>query len=191
MNRWQKIAWFNLAVILMCLLFSGMAIAVLAFVVALPLRAALGGLGFMGIIGFTGLSPFLFRKAKGQVEFDERDQHFCMRAWFLGYCASYLFFVIVCMTTWFIHGPKGTISVNVLPLTVLGGLMVLILVHSLAILGQYGRGGVKEIKNEQGTEDSSNKPDSDITRSGWSNSAVGDRTARHCFLASGNANGNC
>ncbi len=141
MNRLQKIAWFNLVVILTGLVLSSIAVAVLAFVAFVaerPLRAALGGLGFMGIIGFIGLSPFLFRKAKGQVEFDERDQLFRMRAWFLGYCASYLFFVIVCMTTWFIYGPKGTISVNVLPLTVIGGFMALALVHSIAILAQYG-----------------------------------------------------
>ena len=139
MNRSQKIAWFNLAVILIALMLSGIAVAFLAFVLALPLQAALGGLGFTGVIGFTGLSPFLFRKAKGQVEFDERDQLYSMRAWFAGYCSSYLFFVVVCMTTWFIYGFKGTISVNVLPLTVLGGYMALILAHSLAILVQYGR----------------------------------------------------
>lgn len=147
MNRVQKIALFNLGVILISLLLSGIAVAILAFlalVAELPLRAALGGLGFMGIIGFTGLSPLLFRKAKGQVEFDERDQLYNMRAWFLGFCASYLLFVIVCMTTWFIYGPMGTISVNVLPLTVMGGFMALMLVHSLAILRQYGWGGKGE-----------------------------------------------
>ena len=141
MNRAQKIAWFNLVVILIGLVLSGIAVAVLAFLTLVaerPLRASLGGLGFMGIIGLTGLSPFLFRKAKGQVEFDERDQLYNMRAWFLGFCASYLLFVIVCMTTWFIYGPKGTISVNVLPLTVIGGFMALALVHSIAILAQYG-----------------------------------------------------
>ena len=93
MNRLQKIAWFNLVVILTGLVLSSIAVAVLAFVAFVaerPLRAALGGLGFMGIIGFTGLSPLLFRKAKGQVEFDERDQLYNMRAWFLGFCASYL-----------------------------------------------------------------------------------------------------
>jgi len=139
MNRAQKIAWFNLVIILMCLLLSGIAVALVAFVAERPLRLALGGLGFMGIIGFTGLSPLLFRKAKGQVEFDERDHLYSMRAWFAGYCSSYLFFVVVCMTTWFIYGFKGTISVNVLPLTVLGGYVALILAHSLAILWQYGR----------------------------------------------------
>ncbi len=144
MNRAQKIAWFNLVVILIGLVLCGIAVAVLAFVAERPLRAALGGLGFIGIIGFTGLSPFLFRKAKGQVEFDERDQLYNMRAWFLGFCASYLLFVIVCMTTWFIYSPKGTISVNVLPLTVIGGFMALMLVHSIAILAQYGWGGKGE-----------------------------------------------
>lgn len=141
MNRAQKIAWFNLVVIFIGLVLCIIAVSVLAFVAFVserPLRGALWGLGFIGIIGFTGLSPFLFRKAKGQIEFDERDQLYNMRAWFLGFCASYLLFVIVCMTTWFIRGPKGTISVNVLPLTVMGGFLALMLVHSLAILGQYG-----------------------------------------------------
>jgi len=141
MNRWQKIAWYNLVVVLISLVLCGIAVTVLAYLASVaerPLRAALGGLGFLGVIGFAGLSPFLFRKTKGQVEFDERDQLYNMRAWFAGYCASYLFFVVVCMTTWFIYGPKGAISVNILPLTALGGLMALILVHSLAILGQYG-----------------------------------------------------
>jgi hypothetical protein len=142
MNRAQKMAWFNLVVILTGLVLSSIAVAVLAFlafVFGLPFRAALGGLGFIGIIGCTGLSPLLFRKAKGKVEFDERDRLFQQRAWFAGYGASYLFFFIVCMTTWFFYGPKGTVSVNMLPLTAIGGLMALILVHSLAILGQYGR----------------------------------------------------
>ncbi|MHC4125743.1 MAG: hypothetical protein ACYSRR_04725 [Planctomycetota bacterium] len=93
----------------------------------------------MGIGGLGAFSQLIFKEGQGKARFDERDQLFYMRAWFLGYGASYLFFVIVCMTTWFIYGPKGTISVNVLPLTVIGGFMALALVHSIAILAQYGR----------------------------------------------------
>ena len=45
MNKLQKMAWFNLVVILIALVLSGIAVAILTFLVALPLRAALGGPG--------------------------------------------------------------------------------------------------------------------------------------------------
>ena len=139
MNRAQKIARFNLIVILIALSLSTIAVGVLYFVVGMPMRRALSGFGFIGICGLMGLSPLLYKKEGDKVSFDERDRLYNMRAWFAGYCLSYLFFVVVCMTTWFIYGFKGTISVNVLPLTVLGGYMALILAHSLAILVQYDR----------------------------------------------------
>jgi len=136
MNRAQKIAWSYLITVSIGFILSITAVVIFYLIFGMP--KALWGFGLMGIGGLGVLSQLIFKKEQGEVRFDERDQLFHMRAWFLGYCASYLFFVIVCMTTWFIYGPKGTISVNVLPLTVMGGFMALMLVHSLAILAQYG-----------------------------------------------------
>ena len=136
MNRAQKIAWSYLITVSIGLTLS--VIVVVTFYLIFGMPKALWGFGLIGIASLGALSHLIFKKEKRKVQFDERDQLFHMRAWFLGYCASYLFFVIVCMTTWFIRGPKGTISVNVLPLTVMGGFMALMLAHSLAILGQYG-----------------------------------------------------
>lgn len=75
MNRFQKLAWFNLIVILIALTLSAIAVSVFYFVVDLPIRRALAGFGFMGITGLMGLSPvFLLKKERGKVSFDERDQ---------------------------------------------------------------------------------------------------------------------
>jgi len=136
MNRAQKIAWSCLFALLTGFVLSIVAVALLYTKVGFP--RALRGFGLIGLGGLGGLSQLIFRKEQGKVQFDERDRLFHKRAWFAGYCASYLFFVTVCMTTWFIYGPKGTVSVNMLPLTVIGGLMALTLVHSITILEQYG-----------------------------------------------------
>jgi len=145
MNRTQKIAWSYLIFILIGLLASIGAIAALYPKLGLP--GALKGFGCVGLGGLGALSLLVFRKERPDVPFDERDRLFHQRAWFAGYCASYLCFVVVGMTTWFLYGPEGTISVNVLPLTVIGGLMALTLAHSVAILHQYGWTG-KETQGE-------------------------------------------
>lgn len=150
MNRAQKIAWACLITVSISLILGIIAVVIFYLIFGMP-KALWGfalmsiglpaGCGLMGIGGLGAFYKLILKKRQGKVRFDERDQLFYMRAWFLGYCASYLFFVIVCMTTWFIYGPKGTISVNVLPLTVIGGFMALMIVHSIAILAQYGRTG--------------------------------------------------
>ena len=140
MNRFQKLAWFNLIVILIALTLSAIAVSVLYFVVDLPIRGALGGFGFMGITGLMGLSPILFKKERGKVSFDERDQLINLRAVLAAYSVFWLVFTAACMIPWSIIGPSGSISVNVLPIMLFGIGITLALVHSLVILVQYGWG---------------------------------------------------
>ena len=73
MNRTQKIAKFNLVVMSIALGLSALAVGVSYFVIGLPIRRAVGGLGLLGICGLLGLTPILFRKEPGEVDFDERD----------------------------------------------------------------------------------------------------------------------
>lgn len=147
MNRAQKIAWFNLVVILISLLLSGIAVAVLAFlafVAELPLRAALGGLGFMGIMGLLGLTPFLFRKDEGKVRFDERDLVINRKAAVVAYSVFWVLFVAAAMVPWFIIGPGGVITVNYLPCLVFGGVFVVMLIQAIVTLQEYGWKGKGE-----------------------------------------------
>ena len=142
MNRWQKIAWFNLTVIATTLILCAIAVGILATIVGMP--KALAGLGLLGIFGLMGLSPILFREKQNQVPFDERDQLINYRAVLGAYSVFWLVFTAACMIPWVIIGPSGSISVNVLPI-MLGGIgITLTLIHSLAILIQYGRIGKGE-----------------------------------------------
>jgi len=147
MNRFQKLSWFNLIVILIALTLSAIAVSVLYFVVDLPIRRALGGFGFMGITGLMGLSPVLYKKERGKVSFDERDELINYRAVLAAYSVFWLVFTAACMIPWSIIGPSGSISVNVLPIMLFGIGITLALVHSLVILIQYGL-GIKEKNHE-------------------------------------------
>ena len=147
MNNTQKIARFNLIVILIALTLCAIAVSVLYFVVDLPIRPALGGFGFMGITGLMGLSPVLYKKGRGKVSFDERDELINYRAVLAAYSVFWLVFTAACMIPWSIIGPSGSISVNVLPIMLFGIGITLALVHSLVILIQYGR-GIKEKNHE-------------------------------------------
>ena len=110
------------------------------------------GLSFAPLLMFTGtviwggllwLLPYIqhkFRKDKKKITFDERDQLIHKRAVMVSYVALWLYFVAACVITWCIVGPNGSISVNVMPLMLVGGLVLFNCVQSLASLIQYGRG---------------------------------------------------
>ena len=138
MNRAQKIAWFTLIVILISLALSGITIVVLAFAIGLPMHRALGGFGFIGVVGFTGLSPVLFRKDKSKVSFDERDLLIHRKASLTAYAGFWFLFVLASMIPFLILGPKGTISVKYLPAMVFGGMITVMLVQSIVTLEEYG-----------------------------------------------------
>jgi len=100
---------------------------------------------FAGIViwgGLFWLFPFIekkVRKDKKKISFDERDQLIHKKAVMVGYVALWLYFVAACVIAWCIVGPHGSISVNVMPLTLLGGLLIFTTVQGLASLIQYGR----------------------------------------------------
>jgi len=143
MNRWQKIAWFNLIVVLTSLMISGTAVGVLAFIANLHILRALAGFGFIGLIGICGLSNLFFRKDKDkvQVSFDERDLLIQQKARTASYTAFWVLFCVAAVVPFLILGPKGVISVKVLPAMIFGGIVVLVLVESIVTLAEYGRGG--------------------------------------------------
>jgi len=139
MNRYQKMAWFTVIMIAIGLLLSIPTVILLALKFGFP--KALVGFGLMGIVGFAGLSPLIFHKKPDEIDLDERDRIIQQRASWAGFGASYGFFGLVSMTTWFIIGPKGSISVNVLPQIFIGSMITMVFTQSLATLIGYGRGG--------------------------------------------------
>ena len=102
---------------------------------------------FAGIViwfGLFWLFPFIekkYRKGQTKVSFDERDQLIHKNAVMVAYVVLWLYFVTACVIAWYIVGPHGSISVNVMPLTLIGGLVIFTFTQGLASTIQYGRGG--------------------------------------------------
>jgi hypothetical protein len=138
MNRMQKIAWFNLIVVSLALGLSVAAFGVAYFIFGLPANRAAGGFGLIGIMGFSGLSPVLFRKDKSKVQFDERDTAIQRKSVSTAYALFWVLFVAAAMIPWFVIGPNGTITTNYLPWMVFGGMFFVMLVQSIVTLNEYG-----------------------------------------------------
>jgi hypothetical protein len=138
MNRAQKIARFNLVVILTSLILSLTAICLLYFAVGLSIQRALGGFGLIGICGLTAFSPLLYKKDPGKVSSDERDLLIQRKASLGAYSIFWFLFVLAAMIPFLILGPKGTISVKYLPAMVFAGMITVMLVQSIVTLEEYG-----------------------------------------------------
>jgi hypothetical protein len=124
----QRQAWFNLVIILVSL------ITVLALTPTLGFRRAHGGLG---ILGFMGLGPFLFRKKLGKVFMDERDVLIQTRAWAVAYGVFWMVFIAVCVSAPFTFGSSGVVPVALIQTSVWYGFMIVWGVAAIATLAQY------------------------------------------------------
>jgi hypothetical protein len=139
MNRMQKTAWWMVGWISAGAIFAAFATAILFFIADMPWSKAQGGLGFLGIAGLGGLAPLIFKKDPGKVTCDERDRLINNRAAASGFLAAFLITGIICMLPFFVLGPKATISITWLPMIFMTAGLASFLVHSIAILSQYGR----------------------------------------------------
>lgn len=144
MNREQKMAWFTLIMLTLALASSLIAVSVLYFGFGHPMRRAVGGFGFIGIMGFSGLAQLLFKKDKGKVKLDERDLLIKNKAMLAAYWGFWPIFVIAAMVPFFIYGPDGMVSVLYLCWMVFGGMFIVMLVQSIVTLEEYGWGNKGE-----------------------------------------------
>ena len=147
MNRAQKAAWFTLVILALAFGLSVATFSVGHFILGVSTARAAAGFGFMGIMGFLGLIPLLFRKDKAKVQCDERDLMIQRNASIAAYATFWVLFVAAAMVPWFATGPNGTITVNYLPWMVFGGMFVVMLVQALVTLQQYGWTG-QEVNHE-------------------------------------------
>ena len=92
-----------------------------------------------GLVWLIPLISSRIGKPKDNVTFDERDLLIHKRAVMAAYVALWLYFVAACVIPWCIVGPHGSVSVNIMPLALLGGLIVFTLAQGLATAVQYGR----------------------------------------------------
>jgi len=136
MNRFQKTAWFNLAVITATIIITSTAIAI-----EIHMRGySTIGPCFVAILALLKVTPFLFKKPQGQskVVCDERDHFIRKKAVSFAYTSFWFVFFLSCFLLWFIVGPENSVPTMTLPLMAFGGALFMKTVCSVAILVQYG-----------------------------------------------------
>ena len=136
MNRWQKDAWLTLIILGLALGLSITAVLVLRFGVGMSWRASMAGFAFVAITGFSRIRPSFFKKDKQGL--DERDLLIKQKAMVATYWSFWPLFVLAAMAPFFVLGPDGKVSVLYLAWMVFGGMYWVLLIHSIAILNEYG-----------------------------------------------------
>ncbi len=148
MNQTKVESWLYFFLGLACFLIPGGVAVFIAYDKGISFAPVLMFTGIVIWGGLFWLFPFIcgkLGKRKKKVSFDERDQLIHKRSVMTAYVVLWLYFVAACVIAWCIVGPHGSISVNVMPLTLLGGLTIFTIVQGLASRIQYGRADKGEL----------------------------------------------
>jgi len=140
MNRMQKVACFNLIVVVLAAGLSITTICVRYFVFGQAMQAAWEGIAFMAIASLTGISPFLFKTKNGKVDFDERDKDIQRKAYRIGYAVFWVLFVSATVLPVFMIGLNGMIPVRYLTGMVFGAFFVVVAVRAIVMLREPANG---------------------------------------------------
>ena len=143
MNRYQKLAWFNIIVIT-----TTIVITTAGIIVEIRWRgySTIAPWFFVAILLLLRLKPFLFMKpeSKGGVVSDERDSFIVQRAVSFAYTTFWYVFLFSSFAVHVFMGGRGSVPVITLPLMVIGGALFMKIMTSVSILVEYGRGGKGE-----------------------------------------------
>ena len=150
MNKAQKNAWISLLFVAPLWLIFGQ-LPVLLIWIEGPSFLHLFSFGCATIIGGLFWLFLLFSnkigKRKAKINYDERDRLILIRATLAGYAMLWLYFVAACIFAWLSVAPERSISINVMPMVIVGGIAVFHFVQGVTTLIQYSWAGKGE-KNE-------------------------------------------
>ena len=137
MNRYQKLAWWNLIVITFTIIITTAAIAIEFRVRGYSTL----GIYFIAPLVLLQFNRYLFKKpqSKGGVVSDERDSLIIKRALVFTFMAFWWIFLISSFLLWWFIGPRNSVPTITLPLMALGGGIFMKIVCSAAILVLYGK----------------------------------------------------
>jgi hypothetical protein len=138
MNKAQEEAWIGLLLGVPILLIPGGVAVLIAYDKGMSFAPLLMFAAVVIVGGLGWLLPFLVSKRKKQITFDERDRLIHKRAVLAAFVVLWLYFIAACVTAWLVVGPRGSISVNVMPLTLVGGVAIFTFAQIVATLIQYG-----------------------------------------------------
>lgn len=143
MNRIQKISWLIVISIGAAVVLCSVSVAILYYLFGFPLAGA--GLAFLGLSGFGGLGPIIFKKDPGPVTCDERDRLINLKAARVGFAISYGVFGLLCMGIWYYYRfhALDRIMVDILPLLFIAAGLTAFFTHALMILILYGKDNEK------------------------------------------------
>ena len=139
MNRWQKIAWFNIIVVIACFTVCLILAAAITFSRAATPPTPLS-LVIIPSLVLVAISKFLFYKESRRVDFDERDIQIHKKSGYMGLWAFVISIVVLNVICVLLLGPKRALDyplVLLLMVCAAGG--VWILMDSVVTLIQYSR----------------------------------------------------
>jgi hypothetical protein len=143
MNRYQKLAWFNLIVIM-----ATIVIPTAGVIVEIRWRgySTIAPWFFVVILLLLKLKPFLFNKpqSEGGVVSDERDSFIVQRAASFAYTTFWWVFLVSSFAVHVFKGGRGSVPTITLPLMVIGGALFMKIMCSASILVQYSQGNKGE-----------------------------------------------
>ncbi len=120
MNRWQKIAWFNLIVIV-----AGSVISVVAAGTLPPEERLMPPNRITVVIVISlvlvGIAKTIFRKSDKGVDLDERDVQIHRRANLFGWTGFGLGMAATIMVCYFAVGPRGQLPASCVARNTAGG----------------------------------------------------------------------
>ena len=137
MNRYQKLAWWNIIVITFTIIITTAAITIEFHIRGYSTL----GIYFIAPLVLLKFNRFLFKKpqSEGGVVSDERDTLIIKRALAFSFMAFWWVFLISSFLLWWFIGPRNSVPTITLPLMVFAAGLFIKIVCSVAILVQYGR----------------------------------------------------
>jgi len=147
MNKTQKGAWFTLTIAIL--------LGVLGVMITVELTTGMAAkqfitvwslliLVFMGVSAILmGVSAILLRRKRSpaEVDSDERDKMIKKNAVLVAFVAIWILLFVSSVGSWIAVGDAGSIPGCLLPLINMGVFLHVMIIYSIAILVQYGRGG--------------------------------------------------
>ena len=134
MSKLQKSAWFNLAMITICIMIS---ISCLFFLARVNAKGIVYLLTFFVIACITTpVFYMLYRKKSYEAGFDEREKMIDRRAFSCAAIGLTIFLACVCFIPFFVLGGQNVIKAYYLPLIFLSTLYTAQFVQSIAVLVQ-------------------------------------------------------
>jgi hypothetical protein len=143
MNRAQETSLALLIVMPLCALIPGSVAVLLVYTQGtrfIPLFMFTLALVLGSLFWLLPAAVQKIHKSK-TVQSDERDVLIYKNGAVAAHIVLWLYFAVACLAAWWLVGPEGTISVNVMPLVLIGAVTLFLLVEYLAAFIQYGRGG--------------------------------------------------